>query len=448
MDLAKTWWFVGLLVVVVGSSCSPGEVTDGDADVDSDADIDLEIDVDVMGDADGDEEVDGDSPPGECAELLLSDETFEVAPDLPDTQLHSHAIYDGEALWVTFCLPEEGGTGYFDIWAVRLGCDGAALTPPFRVNTTTAPNDIDPAITHSGDRVMIAWQADTGASPANMQVFYRVFEQDGSPFWDEDRLLVTSRDGEEVVGNVMFPQVLALPDGAFAITAIRGLEESGTFQVFFQRFTSAGELDGEALDGYFEAGVTQTYPTAVATPDGEVYLAWARDDGEGERVVFKMLDDGTTEPEQIAPGTAASGGPRLALASDDPHRPLLAYHMEAGTDLQVYVTMLGGSGSPPELELGEARRLDHTANVAAGLGGGAVAWFRTVRGIRSEVLVQGFGIDGASIVADTELLMDTEDAGSPYHSGFTHIYDDVYFVSWASGTSPDFRIFGRFVTVR
>ena len=68
----------------------------------------------------------------------------------------------------------------------------------------------------------------------------------------------------------------------------------------------------------------------------------------------------------------------------------------------------------------------------------AVAYFRQVRGFTNELLV-------ASVTDDavTPVVLETEVPA--YQPAITHVMGRFWFVSYAIGESPDFRLVGRFV---
>ncbi len=385
----------------------------------------------------------------ECATGLVTGVTIDLAPLADPPQIHAAALFDGATVWLAYNLPDGEGSGGFDVFARRLQCDGSLLGEAVRVTTTLGGNDIDPALALSQDGVVgITWQADNGTGIDNMDVLFRTYDQDGPARMASDVILETTRDGAPVTGNVMQPQLAGLADGEFAITAVRGLVEASTFQAFVQRIDGDGGLVGTAIDGYFEAGVTQSAPTVAADGQGDLYLAWVRTpSGEDDRVVHASIAAGT---DQVEPGfprdvlTNQTGyGPSYAAGSDD--RIYLAYASSAA-DRDIVLT--DGSqfdGAPAFVYFGDASRVDHSPTVAATDGGGAVAYFRNVSGIRNQVVVQPFGFDGTSFTLGVEQVLDTDTAIGAYPPALTHVEGDVYFVAWSEGASPDLYLKGRFV---
>ena len=384
----------------------------------------------------------GDGGVAECSPVL--DTTFDLDATGRATQIHAAVAFDGEAIWLAYNIPDELGTGGFDVFLSRIGCDGNRLVDPIQVSTTANSNDIDPALGISDGHIYVVWQADNGTGVDNMDIFYRVFDRAGEPVMAADRILETTRDSEPVTGNALFPALAVLPGEQLAIAGVRGLEESGTFQSFVQRVSAAGELVGAAFDGYFEPGVTHTGPAVAASADGAMYVAWERSEQLDEDFVVRgrvAANDTVVTPSP--PPTAGPGqgaGPSYAIGAEGD--VYLAYRnptsgdvvIEDGADLGV---------APPRSTFGALGRTDHTPVIATEVGGGAVAYYRNISGIRNELIVQGFSYDGA------EFALDPEVTGAPeavlYAPAIASVGDRVYFIAWSEGTSPDFYIKGRFI---
>jgi hypothetical protein len=442
--------FVLLACLAMAAGCDRGA---GDRDADTDAGADgapdgdaSEADLDAAADP-----ADRDADAAEsCLDLVRPDETFILAPDLPETQIHPVAAFDGEAVWVVFNVPEEAGSG-FDVWALRLACDRSFATEPFRVNTTVEPNDVDPALALSADRVVVAWQSDTGVVPVNMHTYYRLFAVDGTPLIAEDRPVQTTRGGLPLEANAWMPSVAILPDG-FALAGSRAIDELGSFQVYVQRFDAEGVPAGNTVEPFLDAEVSESYPSLAAISASDLVVAWAREPAEADgEVVWKRLDDGSAPPEPVAPGEGLSGAPSLAVDREDPSHLMLAFHVARGEGAAVRLVDLGAAlPDRPTLVLGQASTgIDQVPTVALEPGGGAVGWFRNVSGLQNDVIVEGFRREGAALVGDGEILLRTEGAAPAiYGIGLTYVGGDVYFVTWAEGDNPAFMLFGRFVTVR
>lgn len=383
-----------------------------------------------------------------CEEILVTDQTFALDPQGPDTQIHAAAAFDGETVWVVYNLPDQLGSGGFDVYALRLRCDGSHHLAPFVVNTTREGNDVDPDLDLdvAGDRVYVTWTTDTSIFPNNMDVYYRSLTLDGEPVMATDRVLDTTRDGTPVPGNVMSPDVTALGNGRFAVAAIRGLDDASGFQAFAQRLTDAGDFIGEAVNGFFAPAETQTGPQAASLGDGHLFLAWTRSVGGGDdQVVHTRLAQDATVVDPAPPALSVAGmagtGAHLAVERST-GLAYLAFGQSSGS-----IVLKRGDEFDPGgtyLLLGTVGFPEHSPVVAPRPGGGAVFFYRNISGIRNEVWGQTFTDDGNVIQLGTPWVLPGVEA-IYYRLAATHITGNVYLIAWSEGTSPNLRLMGRFV---
>ena len=432
------------------AACGGGTAADSGLDAAADGGaLDSSVDggVDSALDAASDGALDATpgAGPQDCMSLLTLGVDLPIAPDAPDTQIHPFAVFDGLGVWVAFSLPEtSGGTG-FDTWAARLACDGSFLVAPFLVNTTaTAPNDVDPVVGLSGDQVLITWNADTGMAPANLQLGYRAFAVDGTPLGDDQRL--TLAGGDPYTQNVLLSAIE--PDGdGFRLAGIRGVEATGTFQAFTQALDATLAPVDSGAEIFAEVGVTQQNTALVSTGDGSFLAAYDRDDGMEAQVVHRSLAAGAPDPVVSVPGFVRTAGPAVAVDSTDAVGRIVALSAGSATRAQVHVVDVARPGVTAQL-FGSSSRLNFAPKIVLEGGVGAVMWLRNESGIRNTLFIQGLHYGGAAFSTDAEIEITTPSPVAPYAPSLTRISDDVYFVSWAQGISPAFRIFGRFVRVR
>lgn len=440
-----------------------GEVADQGpvADLGAGADLALLADLAVLTDAALGRDLAAEpdlSPPG-CALAELPAGNFLLAPGLPSTQIHAAAAFDGHGTWVVFNLPEDLANG-FDVWALRLGCDGQLVVPPFRVQIQNPGNDTDPAVAVSGDTVCFAWHCDDGGNP-NLSLRLRTFDLDGQPRMAEDAALHLLRSGAEPVANVWMPRLAALPGDGFAVAGVWGLPEAERFQAFVQRIGPEGQaLPGpggqaeEAILPLLEPGVTQMDPALATSADGSAHLAWTRAPDEGaERVQHSRLAPGALAFAPAPPVTALpqieGGGASLSAAPEGP--VYLAFHRQ-GPEMDIVLQDASAlAEQAPFLVFGAPNRVDHSPAVQAYAGGGALAWFRTRRGIRNDLIVRRFAYDGEAFSpASDELVVNPEapsddHAAAPYAPALVEVGGGVLLVIWSEGVSPDFRLMARFL---
>ncbi len=399
--------------------------------------VDAELDG---GGADGGDGSVSNSP---CATELLTGQVFEIDPDGPDTQIHAAVAFDGEAVWVVYNRPDAAGG--FDVYGTRLECDGTHRLLPFSINTTDF-NENDPTLALRQDRVYVAWQTDTGAFPNNMQLLVRSFTRDGSAIMATDAMVRTTRGGTPVAGNTWLPSVAARPDG-FAVAGARAVDDASGFQVFVQRLDHQGAPAAPTLDASFASTASQTYPTLAAAADGTLYLAYhhALPPDYEDQVLHTAFAPGATHPDPAPPVPALDsvhgGGAHLAVGPDGAVYLALAEAASGQVRITGGADFAAGAGFPFDT----GSQGGFAPSVAPAPGGGAVAWLETTSGPYAELRAQRFGYDGSVFSLGTARTVTPQWVYSISGTAITHVHEDVYFLCWSEGESPDFRLMGTFL---
>ena len=444
---------VALACAALGLLACGGSSDDGAADASLDPAVAADPGLgEVVADAPPADEAGADIAPGACQPAQPGAAGFPLFPDLPDTQIHAVAAFDGEALWLAFDVPRSDGSGAFETWAARLRCDGTFAVAPFRVGTVTRGNEIEPDLAIRDGRVFIAWEVDTGGDP-NLFIVYRMFQADGTPLMTQDRLLPMTVGGKTFAASAWMPKVAALPSGAFALSGSWADPQAKGFQAFVARVDAEGTA-GDLIPVYGDLEASQVYPAIAADDDGRLFVAWAREVADADdRVYFTSFAPGGAVGDAPVPGSpaTASAGAALATAPGAKGQALVAFGA-GGTDSDIVVrAALPADDTSPRAVFGAKNQVDHTPTVVAVDGGGAVAWFRIRAGIRDDVLIQAFAFDGPSLKkVRAETLLNPAETGNdhaagPYQAAMTPVGGGLYFLAWSEGVSPAFRLVGRFV---
>ncbi len=359
------------------------------------------------------------------------------------TQIHVAAAFDGEAIWLAFNTPDENGG--FDTWATRIGCDGARLVEPFLLHQSPWHSELDPAMAVYGDRVLVAWQQDSGQFPNNLSVYYQLLSLAGEVQFDSPRELpVLAADTEPDVNSWM-PAVASTADGLEIATASAVAGAQG-FQVVVTPVDGDGNVGKIAYLPDFESDTSQVYPTVgINSLAGRSFVAWTRTVMEGEdRVMLAWRDDGMDEYEpaiEALPGVSTAnsnlGGGESTV--------FMAFDATAGAGRDIFVR--AGSWVEGPCQLGQSGAVNHSPAVVPVGYHAAVAWYENVGGNKNKLWVQAC-IFNSGEFAPFHFAEKANDAfAAPYQPAITQVTDSVVFVGWSEGLSPDFKARGRFFRI-
>ncbi|MEM6989908.1 MAG: hypothetical protein AAF721_05410 [Myxococcota bacterium] len=443
---------LGVLGVWALAACDPdppamGETggTDSDTDVGSTSGATTEGGTGSSdgGPVDSSESGATTTAPTVTCDAPLLDETFEIDPGGANGQIQPGVVFDAQAggVWVTYNAPSADGSGKFDVFVARLGCDGAPQIEPLLVNQTAGSNNIDPDLARIGDDILVTWSADDGSGgDSNLSILLQSLGPDGAPLWPEDRALVTTLDDAPFSASAWMPRLVAA-NADFAIVGTRAIEAASAFQVFVQRVDSEGDALGGTAALASMPGVAHDTPHVAADEAGALVAAWVRtEDFELRQVEFASAIDGAFDPEvatRLLEGNAT--GPSVAMGPDG---PLIAVSETQGAGARIRVSATQADATP--MHAGEDGGLHHTPVLVATTGGAALSWYRNLGGLSNEVLVARVDVEaGALVVGEPEVVPDA--VAAPYATTMTHVGGGVVFVAWAQGDSPNFRVYGRFM---
>lgn len=362
----------------------------------------------------------------------------------PDTQVNAAAAYDGAGIWVAYNRRDADGGNGLDVFATRIGCDGAVLVEPFLVNEAVAFNETDPSVAVSGDTVMFAWQSDSGATPINLSVWYRSYFTDGSPRMEADRILDFD-PADATAGPRAWMPALAGTELGFTLATAAAPDGFGGFQVWLQDLDRDGDAPGAGLYVLPDVDHSQVWPALGLGSEGGLFIAWQRESVDGPTAVqyVTRTPDGVSPPMIRSDGTTA---PSVALdATEDLTWIAMGYAPGAEHNVALFAADSIEAGAELHV-LDNDGEIDHTPIVVSGPEANAVAWFRSLGGMKNDVLVRAFqGDAGTPKWIGAERTLNPVPAG-PYAPSIVAL-PGGFFVVWSDGDAPDFRAKGRFVTL-
>ena len=375
---------------------------------------------------------------------------FSIDPAGPLIQIHAAAAWDGTGIWVVYNRPDKPKKGGFDVWAVRLKCDGTHLIEPFMVNHDSMDNNTDPCLAVNGDTVMFAWQTDNGKAPDNMSIWYRSFKIDGTPIMKSDKML---SGGPEDGYNTWMAGVAPLPDSRFVLSGSTGAKGFKGFQALVQKVDKTGKNIGSGFLASPEKGVSQVFPSVASDLKQNIYIAWQREKYDsatdqtsyGVRIARVAINPASAVPTVVFDPYKDHMNQAPACALPATGGPVWMAFQTSGNAATHIMIRNGEDFSLPSVLVQNSAGMNHTPTVVSVPGGGAIVWYTQISGIKNNVMFQEFTenternpeMSGSSVKLNTNPV-------APYAPAIAAL-PNGYFVAWSEGKSPDFRINGVFV---
>jgi hypothetical protein len=345
-----------------------------------------------------------------------------IAPDAdgPDTQIHGSGAFDGDKIWMAWSRPDD--MSLFDIYLAAFSCDGSVAVAPFEI-TQADDNELNPILSVSGDRLMVAWTSDNSTGVDNLDIRYRLFDLEGAPMGNVVEL-AANRQGVPVTGNALNPDLAATADG-WILGGIWGHQDAPAFQGFVVALDQDGAVQGEAEDLALDTAATQTH-VAVAAEGSAVHLAWQEETAMSTAPSTWSRTQGAAVMPLADPGGRpdVGAGPWYAWDGDGSD---ITVRPPTGADVQ-----LGLSG------------FVHDVSLAVADGQAAVAWMEIVSGINNRLHVARLDASGSlGPIHDVA----TDSAPSVYPVDLTMVDATHGVLVYQDGAAPDFRLKADFFTL-
>jgi Ca2+-binding RTX toxin-like protein len=303
------------------------------------------------------------------------------------------ALADGG--WVVaWSSSDQDGPGY-GVYAQRYNAQGQAVGGEFRVNTTMASDQFEPAVTALADGgFVVAWSS-FGQDGSSWGVYAQRYNVQGQAMGGEFRVNTTTIEQQSQ------PTVTALADGGWVVVWRSDNQDGSGYGVYAQRYNAGGQAVGGEVQVNMFTTSDQFQPTVTALADGGFVVAWSsfgqdgpgfgiyarRYDAQGQAMGGEFPVNTHTANSQFEPTVTAlaDGGFVVAwssLGQDGPGSGVYAQRYDA-SGAPVGLTVTGTEG-PDRLFVGA-----HSFLTVDGAGGNDVL----TGGSGADLLVGGAGAD-------------------------------------------------------
>jgi hypothetical protein len=194
-------------------------------------------------------------------------------------------------------------TNSWDIYGRSFDASGAATSLPFRINTHTYGDQIQPAIASSGANQLVVWTS-FGQDGSREGVYGRLLAS-GIPAGGEFRVNTTTRAGQ------IHPTVASYGEDHFVAlwSSFTGL--SGSFDLMGQRFVVA------------QPPAAPAPPSVTPVSSGSLLVSWPQIQ-ETALENYELFADGAVNPVMVFTNSWLAGG----FAPSSTHSFRLAYRLE------------------------------------------------------------------------------------------------------------------------
>lgn len=217
-------------------------------------------------------------------------------------------LADGGYIVTWYSLAQDGGPDSFlsyGVYAQRYSSSGTPVGGQFLVNATTSGDQAQPAVAALPDGGYVITWTSFGQDGSGWGIYAQIYSADGTRSGSEFRVNSTVTDYQ------VTPEVAALEGGGFAITWTSNLQDGSGYGVYAQAYDSAGATIGSETQVNTFAANDQAQPFIAALAGGGYVITWT-----------SILEDGSVSgvyAQSFWRSTVATDGPDTLHGSDGPN---------------------------------------------------------------------------------------------------------------------------------
>jgi len=341
--------------------------------------------------------------------------------------------------WQSF---DQDGSGA-GVYGRAFEADGTPVGPEVRLNSTTAGEQITPAVASRYDLFKAVW-ASQNKDGDGYGIVLRLFDESGQPIGGTfgGELLVN----QTTAGSQIQPDLAMADPGFVVVWTGPNPAAPGQTEIWARRYA----LDGQPLSNEFRVNAAtsghQLQPAVAMAADGSFLVAWASDDGDGSGYgVFARRFDAAGNPttsdlliptnalyDQNAPAVAALAAGGFAVAWQS---ALQAGSSAIGPQPIILAQRLDANGQKvgPALQVTpeSADRQEAPALAAEASGGFVVAWQATDVG-SGDIQTLGRRYDAAGGALTGEFPLNTTNAAEQSTPVLAALPGGRFVAAWSS----------------
>jgi hypothetical protein len=174
----------------------------------------------------------------------------------------------------------------FGIYGQRYDASNNVAGAEFRINTHVQDDQSYPAVSALSDGGFIATWGSDGQDGDGWSVYAQRFNGLGNTIGDEFRV------NSYTISDQVFPSVDALLDGGFVVTWMSNGQDGSWYGIYGQKYDSAGVAVGDEFRINSYTNSDQAWPTVSALQDGGFVVTWTSDgqDGAGFEIYGQKFD--------------------------------------------------------------------------------------------------------------------------------------------------------------
>jgi Ca2+-binding RTX toxin-like protein len=207
---------------------------------------------------------------------------FRVNTKTVESQDHSAiTALGGGGFVVTWQSYVQDGS-FYGIYAQRYDANGVAQGAEFRVNTTVASSQVQPAITAiASGGFVVTWQSLDGFTDG---IYAQRYDANGAALGVEFRVNTTTAFGQE------YTAITAIASGGFVVTWQSNHQDGSAYGIYAQRYDANGVAQGAEFRVNTTVASSQVQPAITAIASGGFVVTWQSFDGSGYDIYAQRYD--------------------------------------------------------------------------------------------------------------------------------------------------------------